>query len=207
MLCGILHGIGDIDLGTDDMDTVGSVARGKCWIGERAGQRSDREAAAEHVDLAAIEVRRQKDVAVDHGEAFVDCAAGGVVEANCRRAAGAGPAGDEAVFGVKNELSAAEVGGVAVGDVSRWASGTAISVGIFCGAGDGHHQRGILGAVQVIQSRGAAVIVGDPEILPGKNRDSPGVQKLRVRGCGYAGGIGDQVGLEKAGLLGSQPRW
>ena len=37
----ILHRVGDVDLVTDDVDAVGSVAHGKVWIGERAAQRSE----------------------------------------------------------------------------------------------------------------------------------------------------------------------
>jgi hypothetical protein len=62
------------------------------------------------VDFAAIEVRRQKGGAVEQSETFVNRAAGGVIEGHCRCVAGAGPVGDKAIFGVKNELSAAEVG-------------------------------------------------------------------------------------------------
>ena len=58
----------------------------------------------------------------------------------------------------------------------------------------------------LLHSARAAVIIGNPEILPGKNGDSPRVQKLSVCGSGYAGSIGDQIGLEIAGLLGVQHR-
>jgi hypothetical protein len=38
VLGGFLHGIGDVDLVIDDVDAVGSVTRGKFWIGERTAQ-------------------------------------------------------------------------------------------------------------------------------------------------------------------------
>ena len=104
VLGSILHGIGDVDLVTDDVDAVGSETRGKFWIGERTAQRSEVKVAIEDVDFAAIEVRRQKEGAVEQGETFVNRAAGGVIEGHRRCVAGAGPVGDEAIFSVKNEL-------------------------------------------------------------------------------------------------------
>jgi hypothetical protein len=41
---------------------------------------------------------------------------------------------------------------------------------------------------------------------PGEDRNSPGIQMLRVRGCGDAGGIRDEVNLEIAALLSAEPR-
>src|SRR6266478_2706938 len=157
-----------------------------------------------NVDLAAIEVRRQKEGAVQQGEALVNRAAGGVIEGH-HSAAGAGPVGDDAILGIKNERSAAEVAAVAVGHGSGRAARAAITVWIFCGPGYGHHQR-ILVALWVVERGCAAVIIGNPEILPGKNGDSPRVQELSVCGSGYAGSIGDQISLEIAGLLGAQHR-
>ena len=69
---------------------------------------------SKNVDFAAVEIRRQKEGAVEQRETFVNRAAGGVIEGHRCCVAGASPAGDEAIFGVKNELSATEVSAVAV---------------------------------------------------------------------------------------------
>ena len=108
VLSSVLHRIGDEDLVTDDVDAVGSETRGKCRIGERAAQRSGVEVMIEDIDFAAVEVRCQKAGAVEQGETFVNRATGGVIEGHCRCVAGAGPVSDDAIFGVKNKLSAAE---------------------------------------------------------------------------------------------------
>ena len=156
------------------------------------------------VDFATIEVRCQKKGAVQHSETLVNRAAGRVIESH-DRAAGSGPVGDDAIFGVKNERSAPKVAAVAVGYVSRRAARTAITVGIFCGPRYGHHQR-ILAALRVIERRRAPVIIGNPEILPRKKGDSPWVQELSISSSGCASGVRDQIGLRIPGLLGEQPR-
>ena len=68
----------------------------------------------ENVDFSAIEVRRQKERAVEQCQTFVNCAAGGVVEDNRCGVAGASPVGDQAIFGVKNKPPTAEVAAVSV---------------------------------------------------------------------------------------------
>src|ERR1700722_20727174 len=97
-----------------------------------------------------------------------------------------------------------EVRAVCVCPIFRRATRTTITVWIVCGSGYGHYKTSILVALVVIKGRGAAVVVGDPEILPGYKGDSPGVQQVRVRSFGYASSIGNQVGLGIAGLLSPQ---
>src|ERR1700720_4563302 len=118
---------------------MGSETRWKAGIGERATQRSEVEVMIEDIDFAAIEVRCQEEGAVKQVETFVNRTTGGVVEGHCRCIAGAGPVSDDAIFGVKNKLSAAEDRAVAVCHGSRRTARTAITVWIVSSPGYGHY--------------------------------------------------------------------
>jgi hypothetical protein len=74
----------------------------KLRIGEQTAQRGEVKIAIENVDFSAIEVRRQKKGAVERRQAFINRAAGGVIESHGCRVACASPAGDEAILSVKN---------------------------------------------------------------------------------------------------------
>jgi hypothetical protein len=114
VLGSILHGIGHVDLVTDDANAMGSKTRRKFRIGERTAQRSEVKIAIKDVDFPVIEVCRQKEGTVEQGETFVNRAAGRVIEGDCCGVVGAGPVGNEAVFCIKNELPAAEVDAISV---------------------------------------------------------------------------------------------
>ena len=206
MLGSILHGVGNVDLVSDDANPVGSEARGKLWIGERAAQRSKIKIVIENVDFPAIEISRQKKRAVERRQAFINCATGGVIESHICGVACAGPAGDEAILSVKDKQPALEIGTVPVRDRGRGTAGAAVTIRIVRGPRYGHDEPGILSALVIIESGCTAVIVGDPEVLPRKNRDSPGIQQLRIGSIRYAGSIRDQIGLGIAGLLSEQSR-
>ena len=118
----------------------------------------------EHVDFAAIEVRRQKESAIEQGETLVNRTAGGVIKVYACRIAGPIPTRKDAVFGVKNEQCATEVTAVGVGHGAGWATRTAVAVWIFCGSGYGYHEASIFFPLVVIERRGTAVVVGDPEV-------------------------------------------
>src|SRR5258708_15192061 len=195
VLAGILHGIRDIDLISDHVNAVRSESRRKVWIGERPAQRSGTEVAIQNVYLATVEVCRQKKSAVEYGKPFVDRTAGGIIKGNRCCVAGAGPVSYEAVFSIKNKLPATKIAAVAIGHGTRRTSGTAIAIGIACGARYGHHEPSVFRALIVIERGGATVIVGDPEIRSRNKGNSPGIEKLRILCGGYAGCIRDQVGL------------
>src|SRR5437660_8432481 len=89
---------------------------------------------------------------------------------------------------------------------ARGTAGAAVTIWIVRCPRYGHDEAGILIALIIIESGCTAVIVGDPEVLPRKNRDSPGIQQLRIGGIRYACSIRDQIGLGIAGLLSAQSR-
>ena len=122
--------------------------------------------------------------------------AGRVVEGHCCVVAGSCPVGDEAIFGIKDKLPAAEVAAVSVRDISGRSARTAIAIGIALSNWDGHNETRILAAIFIVESESTTVIICDPEVLSGKNRYSPGVQQLRIGGVGYAGGVRDRVDWE-----------
>ena len=146
----------------------------KLWIGERTAQRGEIKIAIENIDSSTIEGRRQKKCAVERRKAFINRAARGVIESHGCCVARAGPTGDEAIFSVKNELPSIEISTVPVRHVTRWTAGPAIAVRIARCPGYCHHEPGILVALVVIESGSAAVIIGDPEVLPWKNGDPHG---------------------------------
>src|SRR5437660_2840239 len=130
---------------------MGSEARRKLWIGERAAQRSDLKIAIENVDFPAIEIRRQKKCAVERRQAFINRAARGIVESHSCRVACAGPVGDEAIFSVKNELPAIEISTVPVRHGARGTAGAAITIWIVRCPRYGHDEAGILIALVIIE--------------------------------------------------------
>jgi len=65
---------------------------------------------------------------------------------------------------------------------------------------DSHH-RGLLDALRVVESRSAAVIVGDPKWLAGEKGNSPRIGQLRIRMVSHPGLISHQVGLLVTRLL------
>ena len=65
VLGSILHGIGNVDLVSDDVNAVGSKTRRELWIRERTAQRCKVKIPIENVDFSTIEVRRQKKGVVD----------------------------------------------------------------------------------------------------------------------------------------------
>jgi hypothetical protein len=93
--------------------------------------------------FSTIEIRRQKKGVVDRRQTLINRAAGGVIESHACRVACASPAGDEAIFSVKNELPAIEISTVSVRYVARGTAGAAITVRIVRRPGDGHYEAGI----------------------------------------------------------------
>ena len=59
----VLLGIGDVQIATYVLNTEGGKALGNMWIVEIAGQVSGLKSIVEHVDLAAAEIRRIKEIA------------------------------------------------------------------------------------------------------------------------------------------------
>ena len=82
--------------------------------------------------------------------------------------AGTVPVDDEAVLGVENERTAGKVGAVGVGHRSGRTTRATITVWIPCCPRYGHDQSSVFVAILVIERGDAAVVVGDPEILPGR---------------------------------------
>ena len=110
VLGSILHGIGHVDLVSNDMDTMGSESRGSFGSVNRTAQRSGVEKLRSRTFQTLPLLRYgQEEGAVEQCETFVDGAAGGVIEGHVACVARARPAGDQAVFRVRNELTAAEV--------------------------------------------------------------------------------------------------
>src|ERR1700685_757430 len=104
----------------------------------------------QNVDFAAVEICRQKRTAIQQRETFVNGSAAGVIEGDRCRVAGAGPDGHQAIFRVKNKLSAAEAApGIRYG--SRRGTGSAAAARIFRGSRYGDHERSVFVTVVVIK--------------------------------------------------------
>jgi len=183
VLGSILHCIGDVDLVSDNVDAVGSEARRKLRIGERTAQRGEVRIAIENLDFSAIEVRRQKKGAVERRQAFINRAAGRVIESHGCRVACANPAGDEAILSLKNELPAIEISAASVETLPVGQPGLHLPFGLCVAPGIVTTRPVFFIALVIIASGSAAAVIDDPRVLPRKNRNPPGVQQLRI--CSY----------------------
>src|SRR5215467_11915361 len=163
VLCGVLLSVHDHDQVPEDANSVRSVSGGQARIGQITDQVSCVKVAIEDVNLSTVEIGSQKESAFiicHQGEAFVDCAVGGVVDYGDGISLPC-PVGDDAVLCIKKEGAIAEDSRLVV---SHSACRATLRARIVGGYRNGNTCLGGI-ALCIVDSGRSAVVVRDPEWL------------------------------------------